>query len=271
MDIDTDMKKLLYSTVKIDVDMGDGTEKTGTGFIFNGAEIDGTNKFAPILISNKHVLDKTSSRISLHFIKNDGGKPVAGNKVIVDFNSPENVVVEHSDENVDIAAIRLGSTFDELAKNNPIYFSNLDRSAIPTTEELLDFDALEELVFIGYPNGIFDAYNLIPVIRRAVTATPLQLDYEGEPMFLIDGSVFPGSSGSPVFLVNLQSYKEKGVLIVGQRILLLGVLASVYMNSSTGEIIKSSNPDSVTVDTPNNLGKVFKWEAVSELIDKIMA
>ena len=47
---------------------------------------------------------------------------------------------------------------------------------------------------------MYDQVNLIPITRTGMTATPLQLDYDGRPSFLIDASVFPGSSGSPVFV-----------------------------------------------------------------------
>jgi hypothetical protein len=47
-------------------------------------------------------------------------------------------------------------------------------------------------------------YMILPIsprfFRRGMTATPPQLDYCGRPTFLIDASVFGGSSGSPVFL-----------------------------------------------------------------------
>lgn len=60
----------------------------------------------------------------------------------------------------------------------------------------------EELLFSGYPEGIWDAHSGYPIVRRAITATPLKADYRGEPAFLIDGAVHQGCSGGPVVVVD---------------------------------------------------------------------
>lgn len=63
---------------------------------------------------------------------------------------------------------------------------------------------------IGYPNGLWDSQNNLPIIRRGITATSVKKDYNGKKEFLIDAAVFPGSSGSPVFIFNEGSYSVPG-------------------------------------------------------------
>jgi len=71
---------------------------------------------------------------------------------------------------------------------------------------------------VGYPVGIWDSANNMPVIRRGITATHPGKDYEGKSEFMIDAACFPGSSGSPVFLFNLGSYPQKaGGIVIGTR------------------------------------------------------
>src|SRR5437763_136516 len=48
-----------------------------------------------------------------------------------------------------------------------------------------------------------------------VTANPLQADYDGRPVFLIDASVFPGSSGSPVVICNQGGFATRQGFAVG--------------------------------------------------------
>ena len=55
---------------------------------------------------------------------------------------------------------------------------------------------------VGYPNGHSDQINNRPIVRRGITATSLQEDFNGQKVFLADIAVFGGSSGSPIFIFN---------------------------------------------------------------------
>jgi len=63
----------------------------------------------------------------------------------------------------------------------------------------------------------------------------MTVDYLGLPAFLIDAAVFPGSSGSPVFLLDRGMYQNRtGGTVVGSRVMLLGVLAQYYSRAVEG-------------------------------------
>ena len=90
---------------------------------------------------------------------------------------------------------------------------------------------------IGYPNGIWDATNNMPILRKGITATHPNIDYEGRLEFLIDAACFPGSSGSPVFLFNTNGWTNRdGSMSLGSRVKLLGVLSSGPQHTTTGEV-----------------------------------
>ena len=91
----------------------------------------------------------------------------------------------------------------------------------PNTDTTPDIGLIEDVLFVGYPNGMFDKANNLPVARRGITATPATVDYGGRPVFLIDASVFPGSSGSPVFLYNVGGWRSTTAFVAGDRILFL--------------------------------------------------
>ena len=82
----------------------------------------------------------------------------------------------------------------------------VDTNLAPNEETVLDIGLVEEILFVGYPSGISDQFHNLPVARRGITATPASVDYEGRPVFLIDASVYPGSSGSPVFIYNTDGW-----------------------------------------------------------------
>jgi len=80
------------------------------------------------------------------------------------------------------------------------FFVPADDSLIPTPADLNDLTAMEDIVMIGYPNGICDSVNNQPVFRKGITATHPAKDFKGKPEFMIDAACFPGSSGSPRYL-----------------------------------------------------------------------
>jgi len=94
-----------------------------------------------------------------------------------------------------------------------------------------DLAALEEVTFIGYPSGLYDEHNVTPITRKGITATPPWNDFQGQPAFLIDAGVFPGSSGSLVFIFNQGAYATRGGLTLGSRLLFMGVLTEAILRT----------------------------------------
>lgn len=147
---------------------------------------------------------------------------------------------------------------------------------IPFTKDLLltekqkeELCAIEDVLMIGYPNGIWDSVNNMPIFRKGTTATNPLIDYNGKKEIMIDIAAFPGSSGSPVLIFNEGGYRDKkGNMYWGNsRIILLGVLYAGPQATATGEIIMTPNiqrPIAVS-HIPNNLGLVIKSERILEL------
>lgn len=87
-----------------------------------------------------------------------------------------------------------------------------------------DLDILDSVYFIGYPRGLIDNFNLTPILRKSNFATVYTMNFNNTNQFLIDGSVFPGSSGSPVFVKNND---EK---------ILIGVVIGTYISGENMEL-----------------------------------
>jgi hypothetical protein len=136
-------------------------------------------------------------------------------------------------------------------------------------------DALEPVTFIGYPNGIWDSKNLLPIARRGMTASPISVDFENTPRFLIDASVFGGSSGSPVFLLNQGVYTDKtGGTIIGSRLLFVGVIAAVFFRTQFNQVVAVPIPTQVQPMVQQqemiDLGIVFKARTVIETVEAFL-
>lgn len=158
-----------------------------------------------------------------------------------------------------------------MEKGNP-FFRAIAPEFIPSVDDLEELDALEEVIFIGYPYGIWDTKNLLPIVRKGITATSIGLDFQGENQFLIDASVFPGSSGSPVFIYDKGFYTKKdGYTIPKNRLLFVGILSRVFYKKNKDDIEIISEP---TIDTQESiskefldLGRVFNPLAINEVIE----
>lgn len=153
------------------------------------------------------------------------------------------------------------------------YVSN---GMIPSEEQIKELDAIEPITFIGYPNGIWDRKNFLPVARRGTTASPIEVDFEDTPQFVIDASVFGGSSGSPVFILNQGTFSTKrGALAVGSRLLFVGVIAAVFFRKSMNEIVAVPVPTQVRPMAQQqemlDLGIVVKARTVVETIEALLS
>ena len=185
--------------------------------------------------------------------------------------------IGHPQEDIDVAIMPFGSTLTELDKKGvQIFFKTITQNLIPTDKVIReDIDAIEDILFIGYPNNIYDRKNLLPVVRKGITATPIQVDFEEKPVFLIDASIFEGSSGSPVFLCNVGSYSPKGKgLVVGNRFFFLGIVASVFIRKDVNTIelidIPTRRIPVVATTQMLDLGIVYKSTVIKQLIERYL-
>jgi hypothetical protein len=152
------------------------------------------------------------------------------------------------------------------ANGFPPFYRAFMPEQLATRETVNSLDAIEQVTMIGYPNGLFDQSSMLPIARRGQTATPIFNDYNNLPAFLIDASVFPGSSGSPVVLYDRGSFTTRdGSTHFGTRLALLGVIAAVHRRRVNG-VVQMASAGIATFDDMIDLGIVFKASAIQETV-----
>ena len=275
MEVKTFAEELFFTTVRIETLNLKSGLGSGTGFFYLH-ERNGKNY--SFLVTNKHVVeDVIKGKIT--FFKKLNGKPTLGDVVSIDAMNFGNLWFGHENDKVDIAVLPFSSMEKQIKEKLgfDIFNRNIPASMLTTKEAFkIDIDALEELVFVGYPSGIWDSKNYLPIMRKGSTATPLYVDFEGEKKFLMDASVFPGSSGSPVFIYNKGVYAAKdNKPKVGNRMFFVGIIASVYQRTDLNEIIVKSVPTTNQPFAINkqmiDLGVVFKAELIPEAIEQFLS
>lgn len=267
--------QLVYSTVKI-ICHNITVESTGTGFFMLIDYPDGSNIQA--IVTNKHVVkDYDYAEITLAGM-NNRGEPDDRNFVTIAIKNLQTKIISHPDENIDICLLFVNDEINESRlAGKPVYYRAIGREMLLRAIDHDSLTSIEDVIMIGYPNGIIDVYNNKPVVRKGITATNLKLDYNGKPDFMIDISCFYGSSGSPVFLrkegLAKETHENSVTIGLSPSYALLGIIHSMSIATAKGEIIEKEIPTSnatfVETKLPLNLGFVTKASKILEIFDMI--
>ena len=267
------IEQLCFSTVRIETSDALGNCYSGTGFFFN-LGID--DKIVPLIITNKHVISGMSKGSFILTERNQLEEPDYKKHfpIVIEKNF-ENNWIKHPDPQIDLCAMPINPIIEDSRNrlNKTFFYKWFDNSLIPSNLQLNEIDVAEEIIMIGYPNGLWDSVNNMPIVRRGSMATNISLDHNGKREFMIDAACFPGSSGSPVILFNKGGYTDKqGNLKWGNgRLYLLGILYAGPQLTVTGEIqvvtVPNAQQKALSIShIPNNLGYIIKSSTILDFI-----
>ena len=124
----------------------------------------------------------------------------------------------HPDSHVDIAAFWIEDPGDSLFLKQ---FAPFDRGVLAKDEDIRKYwlHPGDELFFIGYPVGTASPQGVFPILRSGFVSSYPLLPLRKNPFIYLDGSVFDGNSGGPVYFEyhasswNKRSVNQKGMII----------------------------------------------------------
>lgn len=266
MKLDSVEEQLLFSTVRIEsLNSLKSPISIGTGFIiFCKIKEDGHKAY---LVSNKHVLlESDFFRISFVKRQTPHNEPKLGEVSTFRFQYSNSYIELHPDPNVDVAVLDMTGFIEKY--QDSIFFRSLNYNMLANcSEEFLHVS--QNVNFVGYPDNRYDIQTNLPLMRSATIASPPSLDFNGLSAFVIDGQVFPGSSGSPV-IINVAREQWKSAKIPQDNIpswLILGIVSKTMIRNNQLEIQDSKLVKNAHVAEVLGLGIIFKSTAIKEVLD----
>jgi len=273
-------EKLIYSTVRLKTSYPDGKEGFGTAFFFlYRFQHENQERDLPLIITNRHVVEGAYKGWFICHVgkRNDQDTLIpSGENFWFDIGNFSNAWFYPSDNEIDLAAMPFQPLINDAEqKNKTLYRVNLDKQIIYSDEELRKLSAVEDVLMAGYPTGLWDEANNAPIIRRGITASHPSFNYNGKSWGVVDIGCFPGSSGSPILIINEGQFSTKeGDLIVGSRVIFLGVLFGGPIFTQEGEIEIAEIPTAqIPISKTNlmiHLGYYIKAKEIIRLIEEVI-
>ena len=250
----------MLNTVRIEAWRKDRTGSVGTGFMHKFCEDD--SGAVQCVVTNAHVIDRTET-CDLVFRSSELGAENA-QTVLSTIHFPEGFAQRwyvHPDENADLAVLPISNELRQMIANGfTPEFKATQVHHLLNADNARQLNAVEEVLMVGYPNGLWDRKNNLPVARTGITASPPGVDWNGRREFLIDCAVSPGSSGSPVYLFSPSGTRlsTDHRVVTTDRVILLGIVKSVFLHDVRGNLkavaVPTTVEDSFRVRIPNDLG-----------------
>jgi hypothetical protein len=237
----------------------------GTGFFF--ANMRGEMVETVFLVTNYHVLTGRPPGST---------QPRTGDRIRFALHDDQNDLEKFSEYEMPL--------YD--ARGNPIWissteFPNADLVLVPLPQRPAPLYVFQEAhtrfdmkirvssgaTLLGYPYGFFDRRHLLPIWKTGHIATEPDVNFEGEPTFLVDVSAFPGMSGSPVLAVATGIYEaEDGIMRSGRVRKLLGIFSAMPVVKRPGArpAGAESEPPPMT-DISLQLGYVWRASIIVDI------
>lgn len=207
------------------------------------------------LLTCKHVIENPED-LFVTFNSKDEGEDYERESVL-ELSEKTGGWQYHDDPMVDVAVLEIEIDFEKVDVNvlNESLFDKIENC----------FEGFE-IFFLGYPLGLSSITKRKPVTRAGIIALVLE-----DKTFFIDGNVYPGSSGSPVFLKpSLIDWKKTPYCVSKLTPPALIGLTSGYLPYRDVAISKKTRKPRVIFEENSGLGKVFSTDVILEILNQMI-
>ncbi len=173
----------------------------------------------------------------------------------------------HRNEGVDVCAVAVLDLIAKKIKENGKYLNwyGVSKEQLPGKNNIF-VEVGDDAVVIGYPKGFYDEYNIYPIVKSGIIASKWGAYFGGQPYFLIDAKLFPGSSGSIVVS------KPKDLALVDGTLRYSKEKQFAFLGVYSGEPIREHNPiefDDITIIRKSGfkVGVVWYGHLVEDIIN----
>ena len=252
----------------------------GTGFFYS--KLAPTEKEDPQwrkvddmwVVTNRHVVvpkaagqEFRPTKLTFNLRKINESTGLAWEPVAVEGDAMDSLVKFHQDPAVDVALINIAELLTSRVMVDQGYLPPrfLSSENFAGKNEI-EVEASSDVLVVGYPRGFYDQVNLFPIIKSGIIATRWGVGFQGQPYFLIDAKLFPGSSGSVVIS------KPTDFLVKDGKIMTNTEKQFAFLGIFSGEPRLQEQPVTIgeltiTQNSGFDLGIVWYADLVEEILD----
>jgi len=182
----------MQATVQVEQQLPDGRHIIGTGFLINDPTPDGAAR--TVLVTARHVFDRMpgqDANIGYRVQDKDGGWRYEPQPIHIRSGARE-LFAHHPSRDVVAIVVQAPPEFARAA-------IPLAWLASADTFSKYGIGPGDEMMVLGYPQGLSADTAGFPILRSGRVASPIE-PVKVSPTFLLDFRVFPGNSGGPVFI-----------------------------------------------------------------------
>lgn len=189
-------QNMMQATVEVEAPLPDGRHTIGTGFLVDDPTPDGRPR--TVLVTANHVFERVpgaEAHIGYRVQGKDGGWRYDPQPIAIRDGKTE-LWRHNSAHDVAVIAVKAPPAFAKAAI--PISWLAGDE-----TFAKYGIGPGDEMMVLGYPQGLSANSAGFPILRSGRVASPIEAA-GANPTFLLDFHVFPGNSGGPVFIADAQ-------------------------------------------------------------------
>ena len=253
MFLETAFDRLLLSTVRLRTRSSNNEIYDATAFIFIYQMEQGD---FPFLVTTYSAVQRASIG-SMSFFQQIDDEFALGKPHILDIDNFSKLWYSRDEVSHNVAITPFLPFAKHLSeKGVSIVTQGITSQHLPANKNYYELTFNSPLYYVGYPIGVWDHKNYLPIVRNAVIASLPMVNYQGHEQLLLNTTVLAGSEGSPVFETSFDDRSQP---------LLLGMLVQPTISLSNdrtgvGSIDKSEMGVMIKTDYIISLMKSYLME-----------